>query len=114
MSWKVCLWFVHRYDEVCQYNFNKHRYQSGLGHFTQIIWKASTELGIGKYTGRSGRWTCTYIVARYKDAGNVNSARYFKSNVSKGSFRKSYCNTIADKSVGEGKYIDAPEGSSEA
>lgn len=71
----ACLlaWFVHRYDEVCRYNFNVHRYQSGLGHFTQIIWKASTELGIGKYTGRSGGRTCTYIAARYKDAGNVNS-----------------------------------------
>lgn len=111
----ACLlaWFVHRYDEVCRYNFNVHRYQSGLGHFTQIIWKASTELGIGKYTGRSGERTCTYIAARYKDAGNVNSPRYFRSNVSKGSFRESYCNTIADKSVGGDKYIDAPEGSTE-
>ena len=108
----VC-WFVYRYDEVCQYNFNVHRYQSGLGHFTQIIWKASTELGIGKYTGRSGRRTCTYIVARYKDAGNVNSPRYFRRNISKGSFRESYCNTIADKSVGGDKYIDAPEGSTD-
>ena len=112
-SWKHVSWFVYRYDEVCQYNFNLHRYQSGLGHFSQIVWKASTELGIGKYTGRSQGRTCTYIVARYKDAGNVNSPRYFQRNLSKGSFRKSYCNTIADKSVGEDKYIDAPEGSTE-
>jgi len=101
------------YDEVCQYNFNRHAYQSGLGHFSQLIWKASTELGIGKYTGRQGRWTCTYIVARYRDTGNVNNERYFRENVERGNFRPSYCRTVGDLSLGDDEYLDAPESTEE-
>ena len=100
----------HRYDEVCRYNFNIHRYQSGLGHFSQLVWKDSEELGIGKYTGRRNGWTCTYIVARYRRGGNVNTpgGRFFRENVSKGSFRRSYCNNVSDKSEGEDLFVDAP------
>lgn len=97
---------------MCQYNFNRHAYQSGLGHFSQLVWKDSTELGIGRYTGKKGRRTCTYIVARYKDAGNVNSQEYFRNNVSKGNFNKSqHCRKGGDQSVGEAEYVDVPEGS---
>ena len=70
-----------------------------------MIWKASNELGIGKYTGREGRWTCTYIVARYKPGGNINSKRHFQDNVEKGSFDRSYCNTVGDKSMDESEVI---------
>ncbi|XP_022787209.1 Golgi-associated plant pathogenesis-related protein 1-like [Stylophora pistillata] len=97
------------YDEVCRYNFNVHRFQSGLGHFSQLVWKDSTELGIGKYTGKQRGKTCTYIVARYRKVGNVETpgGRLFRENVSKGSFRRSYCNNLSDKSVGEAEYISA-------
>ncbi|CAH3145622.1 unnamed protein product [Pocillopora meandrina] len=98
------------YDEVCRYNFNIHRSQSGLGHFSQLVWKDSAELGIGKYTGRRNGWTCTYIVARYRRGGNVNTpgGKFFRENVSKGSFRRSYCNNVSDKSEGEDLFVDAP------
>ena len=110
MKGRVDLFF--RYDEVCDHDFTEHSYQTGTGHFTQVVWKASTKLGIGKYTGQNGRWTCTYIVARYKPGGNVNSATYFEDNVSKGSFSSSpYCDTVRDKSLGEDEYRDIPEGS---
>lgn len=54
----------HRYDEVCRYNFNIHRYQSGLGHFSQLVWKDSEELGIGKYTagGMAGPAHISWLV----------------------------------------------------
>ena len=108
----VCLFPLFcRYDEVCRYNFNIHRFQSGLGHFSQLVWKDSTELGIGKYTGKQRGRTCTYIVARYRKVGNVETpgGRLFRENVSKGSFRRSYCNNLSDKSVGEAEYINASD-----
>ncbi|XP_078351215.1 Golgi-associated plant pathogenesis-related protein 1-like [Oculina patagonica] len=101
------------YDEVCLYDFNRPGFSLSTGHFTQLVWKDSSELGIGKYTGRGQKAgkrdrTCTFIVARYKGSGNVNSADYFRRNVLKGSFRRSYCRTV-DKPAEDD--IDAPEGS---
>lgn len=81
------------YDEVCDYDFSDHSSRGVTGHFTQLVWKASTLLGIAKYTGQKGTWTCTYIVARYKPAGNNPSK--LEENVLKGSFSSSqYCDTV--------------------
>ena len=53
------------------------------GHFTQVVWKGSKRLGVGK---AKGKWTyqgttydCEYIVARYSPGGNVAGA--FPENV---------------------------------
>ncbi|KAL9975340.1 hypothetical protein ACROYT_G012493 [Oculina patagonica] len=47
------------YKEVCQYNFNNGVFSRGTGHFTQVVWKRSTQLGIGyargSYTFRNGK-----------------------------------------------------------
>lgn len=95
---------------MCDFNFSDHSSQGVTGHFTQVVWKASTELGIGKYTGKKGLWTCTYVVARYKPAGNYPTK--LEDNVCKGSFSSSpYCDTVRDKSLGEEEYLDIPEGS---
>ena len=61
-------------------------------------------MGVGKYTGREGKWTCTYIVARYKVAGNVRGQ--FKENVDKGTFRLNYCNSVGDNAVDEPELLD--------
>ena len=37
------------------------------GHFSQVVWKASEELGIGKAADDKGR---VYVVANYRPAGN--------------------------------------------
>ena len=39
----------------------------GTGHFTQVVWVNSTELGMGHATSQSGS---VYTVARYSPAGN--------------------------------------------
>ncbi|XP_078351220.1 Golgi-associated plant pathogenesis-related protein 1-like [Oculina patagonica] len=101
------------YDEVCKYNFNRPGYSDAVGHFTQLVWKGSTQLGIGKFTGtkkneKGKEMTCTYIVARYKKAGNIKGDN-FGNNVSKGSFRSSYCDSVGDKSLGTAEYLDAPD-----
>lgn len=38
------------------------------GHFTQVVWKGSRELGVGKARGRDGK---VYVVANYRPAGNM-------------------------------------------
>lgn len=47
------------YNEINNpgYNFSRGGYQSGAGHFTQVVWKGSTELGCGY---RDGWVTCRY------------------------------------------------------
>lgn len=59
------------YSEVDKVDFKDLKFVSGTGHFTQVVWKASTELGMGV----SGK----YCVARYKAAGNMSGA--FVANV---------------------------------
>ena len=55
------------YNEVNQYNFNNHGYISGTGHFTQIVWKGSKQVGFGYAQARDGYY---YGVANYYPAGN--------------------------------------------
>lgn len=35
------------YDEIKNYNFSKPGFSSQTGHFTQVVWKDSIELGVG-------------------------------------------------------------------
>lgn len=88
--------FSRRYNEICVpgYTFGSEG-SGGAGHFTQVVWKESKELGIGKADIDKNGMKCTYIVGRYKPAGNMISN--FGKNVMKGSFDKSYCNTIKSK-----------------
>lgn len=78
-----------RYDEVCDYNFNDQKFSNATGHFTQLVWKESTQLGIGfakgSFTFKGGHFdNCLFVVARYKKAGNTKGA--FQQNVRKGKF----------------------------
>jgi len=55
------------YDEIKDYNFNQQGFNSKTGHFTQLIWESSTELGVGKATASNGM---QFVVARYFPPGN--------------------------------------------
>lgn len=59
------------YGEIEDYNFKRGGWQSGTGHFTQVVWKESKELGIGRAQTADGRQT--YVVGRYRPAGNVTN-----------------------------------------
>ena len=74
------------------YDFESSSWHGGTGHFTQVVWKGSTVLGIGKADGQRQGMKCTYYVARYKPAGNF--VGQMKQNVLKGSFQQSYCATV--------------------
>ncbi|KAL1261625.1 hypothetical protein QQF64_006890 [Cirrhinus molitorella] len=65
------------YSEIKKYNFSSPGFQSGTGHFTQVVWKSSTELGVGLAT--NGK--TVFVVGQYKPAGNMTNAGYFEKNV---------------------------------
>eukprot|EP00795_Rhopilema_esculentum_P014681 gene14681-5774_t len=56
------------YDEIKDYNFSKPGFSSGTGHFTQVVWVDSIELGVGKATAPNGM---QFVVARYYPPGNI-------------------------------------------
>jgi len=70
------------YDEMTNpgYDFNNPGWNAnpGTGHFTQVVWKASTEFGIGKAVADDG---CVYVCARYSPGGNMMGD--FEANVKK-------------------------------
>lgn len=42
------------YDEIKDYDFNKIKYNPKTGHFTQVIWAESTQIGAGKSVAKNG------------------------------------------------------------
>ena len=55
------------YSEVADYNFAAPGFSSKTGHFTQLVWRASTKLGCGRTMCPQG---VTYV-CRYAPGGNV-------------------------------------------
>ena len=82
------------YDEIKDYNFSKPaKYNPKCGHFTQVVWVGSTELGAGFAKSKSG---ATYVVARYSPAGNMLTK--FDENVLPAGSRVSSSNNVKPSS----------------
>jgi len=56
-----------RYAEETQHQYGKEPTTLKTGHFTQVIWRDSTELGVGMARNRNGE---VYVVCNYNPAGN--------------------------------------------
>jgi len=67
---------VRWYDEVKKYRFGGESFISGTGHFTQVVWKESTRLGLGMAHSSDGH---TWVVANYDPPGNFQGK--YKQNV---------------------------------
>ncbi|CAG9952847.1 unnamed protein product [Clonostachys rosea f. rosea IK726] len=58
-------------NAVNAFNSEKNDYTRGVidetnsSHYTQVVWKKTTKLGMAKTTGNSGTW----VVARYSPQG---------------------------------------------
>lgn len=65
------------YVEAALYNFQDPKFSTDTGHFSQLVWSATNEVGMAKAKTRDN--TNVYVVARYKPAGNV--VDQFQSNV---------------------------------
>jgi len=64
------------YDEIKDWNFAKSASNGGVtGHFTQVVWKGSTKVGVGfavgKYTMSGREWPWVFVTARYLPTGNM-------------------------------------------
>jgi len=66
----VAYWYN---DEIKKYDYNKPGYSSGTGHFTQVVWKSTTEIGCG-YNSKCGHYVC-----QYNPPGNITGQ--FAANV---------------------------------
>ncbi len=55
------------YDEVGKYDFGNSRFSAETGHFTQVVWKDTTDVGCGISISSSGR---IYGVCNYTPQGN--------------------------------------------
>jgi len=66
------------YSEVKDFDFKRGDYVKGTGHFTQVVWKESKELGVAKALSKSG---ATYVICTYEPAGNFQGI--FPANVGK-------------------------------
>ncbi|MEQ8751956.1 MAG: CAP family protein [Coleofasciculus sp. G1-WW12-02] len=71
------------YNEVSAYNYNNPGFSSQTGHFTQVVWKKSTQLGCGAARGvktiSGTKYNAFYVVCHYAPAGNVTGQ--FAENV---------------------------------
>ena len=66
------------YNEKYNYNFDSNKYIDKTGHFTQMIWKSTTDIGIGYKESQDG---IKYFIVYYYPAGNIFNK--FKENVNK-------------------------------
>lgn len=57
-------WMSEKYGWIEKEN----NWQDGLGHFSQVIWKTSKKLGVGKSKMPNGFWV---IVCNYDPRGNI-------------------------------------------
>ena len=83
--------FFFRYREVCKYDFDNPGWSQSTGHFTQLVWRSTEEVGLGWSSKEENGLTCYYVAARYSPGGNIDDVSRFKENVKKGSFDSSFC-----------------------
>jgi len=65
------------YAEVSKYNFSSPGFSPATGHFTQIVWRGSLQIGCAVAAcGGQNFWVC-----RYSPAGNITNPGQFAQNV---------------------------------
>ncbi|KAA0709781.1 Golgi-associated plant pathogenesis-related protein 1 [Triplophysa tibetana] len=65
------------YSEIKDYNFKQSGYQQKTGHFTQVVWKSTKEVGVGLATDGH----TVFVVGEYSPPGNITNSGYYEENV---------------------------------
>lgn len=70
------------YGEIKNYSYRHPGFSHNTGHFTQLIWKSTTNVGCAMVdcSGKNGLHG-NLLVCEYSPMGNINSADYFHANV---------------------------------
>ena len=76
LTFYLVYYFLCNSLQVEKYDFKRGGHQPGTGHFTQVVWKDTRELGMARAKSKNGS---VYVVARYRPAGNNVSS--FDGNV---------------------------------
>jgi len=71
------------YDEVTNPGFSSSnikpfRFTSGTGHYTQVVWAETREVGCGLVYYLEDGWYTTYVVCNYAVAGNMEGGEMYK------------------------------------
>ncbi|CCK69274.1 sterol-binding protein KNAG_0C01610 [Huiozyma naganishii CBS 8797] len=56
------------YDEISQYNYGNPGFSENTGHFTQVVWKSTTQVGCASKS--CGSYWGDYVICSYQSAGN--------------------------------------------
>jgi len=71
------------YDEVTKpgfsrWNIKPFQFSSGTGHYTQVVWAETREVGCGLVYYFDGSWYTTLVVCNYAVAGNMAGGEMYK------------------------------------
>jgi len=72
------------YDEVTDPGFNSanidpYVFSSGTGHYTQVVWAETTELGCGWSYYKEGGWQRSLVVCNYAKGGNMQGGTMYEA-----------------------------------
>lgn len=62
------------YNQIIYFDFQKPRISELNSYFVQLVWRSTTDVGVGKYQSASGK---TYVVAFYNPVGNSDDGLTF-------------------------------------
>lgn len=66
-------------NEAKNFDFDNPCWHPNCQHFTQIVWKDTSEMGVARYWNTAKN--CVAVVAFYRPPGNLNGPGVFKANV---------------------------------
>ena len=72
------------YQEQSLYNYNNPGFSDATGHFTQLVWASTTQIGCAMYDHGAGKNSAGYqysMTCEYYPKGNIVNPGYFAANV---------------------------------
>ncbi|XP_052831342.1 Golgi-associated plant pathogenesis-related protein 1 [Octopus bimaculoides] len=67
------------YEEIHHYDFDKPQWRKGCQHFSQMLWRSTTEFGVG--LAKMKKKDQYVVVIQYRPPGNNNLPGEFRKNI---------------------------------